>query len=161
MCIRDSEKAPRALDKDPLLDSDPDLASTTGPKHPVTMRTPKGFLRTIDSLGDADPAMSAHPNLPVYFVFNREALGKLQLSAKRLSFYLQTLQDLATRRDVSVFLGNPYEFAAENNLAVTFAPVPSFRKFSKLAELHPYPWLRQPHSGSVRSFTSWRQKLSK
>jgi deoxyribodipyrimidine photo-lyase len=155
------EVSPRQLDKDPLLDHDPDLGKTTGPTSTVTTEVPRSVLLTIDSLGDADPALVAHPDLPAHFVFNREALSKLQLSAKRLAFYLQTLQDLSTRREVHAHLGDPYQFAANNSVAMTFAPVPSFKKFIKVAELHPYPWLRRPHSESVRSFTSWRQKLSK
>ena len=112
---------------------------------------------SIDSLGDEDPALVANPGLPVIFVFNEAALGKLQLSSRRIGFYLETLQDLGTRREVQVFLGDPYQFAAQNAVAITFAPVPSFRKFEQLAEIHPYPWLRAPHAGSVRSFSSWRQ----
>lgn len=155
------EISPRQLNKDTLLDYDPDLAATTGPTSVIRTEAPRSVLLTIDSLGDADPALAAHPELPAHFVFNDAALGKLQLSAKRIGFYLQTLQDLATRREVHVHLGDPYQFAVENKVAVTFAPVPSFKKFINLAEIHPYPWLRQPHSGSIRSFTSWRQKLSK
>lgn len=155
------EISPRQLDKDPLLDHDPDLSKTTGPRSAITTETPKSVLLTIESLGDTDPALAAHPDLPAHFVFNREALSKLVLSAKRIAFYLQTLQDLATRREVHAHLGSPYEFAAENHVAITYAPVPSFKKFTKVSEIHPYPWLRQPHSGSVRSFTSWRQKLAK
>jgi len=110
-------------------------------------------------MGDNDPALAANPDLPVVFVFNEEALRKLQLSSRRIGFYLQTLQDLSQRREVQVFLGDPYQFASENPVAVTFAPVPSFKKFKDVAELHPYPWLRQPHAGSVRSFSSWRSKV--
>ena len=40
-----------------------------------------------------------------------------------------------------------------------YAPVPSFNKFANLAEVHPYPWLRKPHAGSVRSFSSWRSQF--
>lgn len=155
------EITPLQLDKDPLLDHDPDLAKTTGPTSAVTTDAPRSVLLTIDSLGDADPALAAHPDLPAHFVFNREALSTLALSAKRIAFYLQTLQDLAMRRDVHAHIGDPYQFAADNSVAVTFAPVPSFKKFMNIAEIHPYPWLRRPHSGSVRSFTSWRQKLPK
>jgi len=155
------EVTPLQLNKDPLLDHDPDLAKTTGPTSAVTTDVPRSVLLTIDSLGDADPALAAHPDLPAHFVFNREALSTLQLSAKRIAFYLQTLQDLAMRRDVHAHIGDPYQFAADNSVAVTFAPVPSFKKFMNIAEIHPYPWLRRPHSGSVRSFTSWRQKLPK
>ncbi len=44
-------------------------------------------------------------------------------------------------------------------VAITYALVPSFRKFSNLSEIHPYPWLRLPHAGSVKSFSAWRGKL--
>jgi deoxyribodipyrimidine photo-lyase len=97
----------------------------------------------------------------VVFVFNEQAHAKLQLSSKRIHFYLETLKDLATRRDLSVYLGSPFEFAQEVPVAVTFAPVPSFAKFKKIAQLHPYPWLVTPHAGSVRSFSAWREKLPK
>ena len=40
-----------------------------------------------------------------------------------------------------------------------YAPVPSFNKFVNLAEVHPYPWLRKPHAGLVRSFSSWRSQF--
>jgi deoxyribodipyrimidine photo-lyase len=153
-------EAPRELPDEPLLSVDPDPEATAGPKTPLTRETPEYVLLTIDSLGDDDPALQAHPDLPAVFVFNTPALSTLQLSAKRLGFYLETLADLATRRDLRVFLGDPYEFSQEHRVAVTFAPVPSFKKFAHLAEVHPYPWLRRPHAGSVRSFSSWRRKLS-
>jgi catechol 2,3-dioxygenase-like lactoylglutathione lyase family enzyme len=44
-----------------------------------------------------------------------------------------------------------------NFVAKTFAPVPSFARYTNVAELHPYPWLRQPDTGSVRSFSAWRR----
>jgi deoxyribodipyrimidine photo-lyase len=153
------EKAPRQLERDPMLDSDPNPRLTAGPLEPLRVRPAGKVLLTIDSLGDADPALVANPDLGVVFVFNGPALKKLQLSSRRLGFYLQTLQDLSTRKAVEVYLGDPYEFANDQDVAVTFAPVPSFKKFKKLAEVHPYPWLRLPHAGSVRSFSSWRQKL--
>jgi deoxyribodipyrimidine photo-lyase len=127
----------------------------------VQNRKPEFVLLTIDSLGDADPALASNPDLPAVFVFNSVALKKLQLSAKRIIFYLETLQDLSRRRELEVFLGDPFEFAANNSVAVTYAPVPSFQKFIDLAEIHPYPWLVQPGSGSVRSFSSWRSGLGK
>jgi hypothetical protein len=64
-------------------------------------------------------------------------------------------------RDLTVYLGDPYQFATDQAVAVTFAPVPSFKKFTNLAEVHPYPWLRMPHAGSVRSFSSWRKNFPK
>lgn len=153
------EITPRQLERDPLLDTDPDAIRTAGPTGAIQLRKPGVVLLTIDSLGDSDPAMVANPELPVVFVFNELALKKLQLSARRIGFYIETLRDLAERRNLTVYLGDPYKFSEESDVAVTFAPVPSFRKFRSLAEVHPYPWLRKPHAGSVRSFTSWRQKL--
>ena len=143
------------------LEIDPDLAATRGPIVPEFNRNAEYVLLTIDSLGDADPALNAHLELPVVFVFNEPALRKLQLSSRRIAFYLQTLQDLSVRRDVRVYLGDPYEFARNNPVAVTFAPVPSFQKFKNLAEVYPYPWFRMPHGGSVKSFSSWRKSLTK
>ena len=155
------EESPRQIERDPLLDHDPDPRKTAGPASPLKLREPKKVLLTIDSLGDADPALAARPDLPAVFVFNAPALEKLQLSARRIGFYLETLQDLATRRDLEVVIGDPYDYAEQEDVAVTFAPVPSFRKFKRLAEVHPYPWLRTPQSGSVRSFSSWRANLEK
>lgn len=151
-----NEVPPRPLSPEPLLNSDPNPVRTAGPRSPLHLRPPERVLLTIDSLGDDDPALAAHPDLPAVFVFNREALRKLQLSSRRLGFYLQTLQDLSSRRELEVMLGDPYDYAEQHEVAVTFAPVPSFRKFTRLAEVHPYPWLRSPHAGSVRSFSSWR-----
>jgi deoxyribodipyrimidine photo-lyase len=145
------------LDVDSLLGRDPDPEKTSGPKTPVQNDVPKFVLLTIDSMGDADPALLANPDLPAVFVFNDAALRKLQLSSRRIGFYLETLQDLAQRRELQVFLGEPHQFAVDNPVAVTYAPVPSFKKFQGLAEIHPYPWLQQPHGGSVKSFSSWRK----
>lgn len=145
------------LEVDSLLERDPDPEITTGPISVIKNVDPDFVLLTIDSLGDADPALEAHPELSAVFVFNESALAKLQLSSKRIGFYLETLQDLAQRRDLQVYLGDPYEFAKDNHVAVTFAPVPSFKKFTKLAEIHPYPWLQKPHSGSVKSYSAWRK----
>ncbi|NQW68682.1 MAG: deoxyribodipyrimidine photolyase [Acidimicrobiaceae bacterium] len=156
-----AEIALRELSRDAILDSDPDVGATTGPTSMVVNGEASHVLLTIDSLGDDDPALAANSHLPAVFVFNEQALKKLQLSARRIAFYLQTLGDLNTRRPVDVYLGDPYQFAQDNAVAVTYAPVPSFKKFSKLAEVHPYPWLRPPHAGTVKSFSSWRAKLTK
>jgi len=143
------------------LENDHELAATRGPIVPELNKSAEYVLLTIDSLGDADPALVAHPELPVVFVFNEPALRKLQLSSQRIAFYLQTLHDLSTRRDLRVYLGDPYQFATDHAVAATFAPVPSFKKFKNLAEVHPYPWLRLPHAGSVKSFSSWRKNFPK
>jgi deoxyribodipyrimidine photo-lyase len=153
------EISPHQLERDPILEHDPDLAQTTGPLTAVANDKPELVMLTIDSLGDADPALIANPDLPVVFVFNEMALQKLQLSSQRIGFYLQTLEDLSSRKDLKVYLGDPYLFAQHNSVAVTFAPVPSFKKFKNLAEIHPYPWFKRPHSGSVKSYTSWRKSF--
>jgi len=145
------------LDVDSLLERDPDPENTSGPKTVIKADSPKYVLLTVDSMGDNDPALLANPELPVVFVFNDVALRKLQLSSRRIGFYLETLQDLSQRRNLQVYLGSPYEFAKDNPVAVTFAPVPSFKKFTNLAEVHPFPWLQQPQSGSVKSFSAWRK----
>lgn len=155
------ETTPHPVAAEPLLDRDPNPQETAGPRSVNSHEKPEFVLLTIDSLGDADPALAAHPDLPVVFVFNEPALTKLQLSSRRIGFYLETLKDLATRRDLQVYLGDPYLFVQEHKVAVTFAPVPSFSKFRDLAEVHPYPWLRKPHNGSVRSFSSWRKELAR
>lgn len=154
-----SEQQLPTLDQEPLLAFDPSPEFTRGPIAPIQNEKPEMVLLTIESLGDSDPAMVANPALPVAFVFNQESLAKLQLSSKRIYFYLETLQDLASRRDVKVFIGDPVEFAKTHKVSLTHAPVPSFAKFTNLSEVHPYPWLKAPHSGSVRSFSAWRGKL--
>ncbi|MEY4434245.1 MAG: hypothetical protein RIR16_285 [Actinomycetota bacterium] len=153
------ETQPPANFDNPLLASDPNPAASSGPATPVRNETPTHVLLTVDSLGDADPALVANPELPAVFVFNESALRKLQLSSKRIYFYLETLQDLSQRRDLEVYLGDPVAFAANHAVATTFAPVPSFKKFTAIAELHPFPWLKKPHSGSVKSFSAWRNRL--
>lgn len=145
------------LDVDSLLEHDLDPENTSGPTAVIKIDSPNYVLLTIDSMGDNDPALVANPDLPVVFAFNEEALRKLQLSSRRIGFYLETLQDLAQRRNLQVYLGDPCQFASDNQVAVTFAPVPSFKKFSSLAEIHPYPWLQKPHSSSVKSFSAWRK----
>lgn len=150
------ETQPARVTEEPLLAHDPSPLLTSGPLEVVQNAKPKVVLLTIDSMGDLDPALAANPTLPVAFVFNALALAKLQLSSKRIFFYLETLQDLSLRRQTHVYLGDPIEFVRNNSVAVTHAPVPSFKKFQNLAEIHPYPWLRQPSTGSVRSFSAWR-----
>jgi deoxyribodipyrimidine photo-lyase len=142
-----------------LLSHDAQLERTTGPTQVLKLAEPEEVLITLDSMGDADAALQAHASLPVVFVFNRDALAKLQLSSKRIHFYLETLKDLATRRKLSVYLGSPYEYAKKNAVAVTYAPVPSFAKFEQVAELHPYLWLKKPHAGNIQSFSAWRNKI--
>jgi deoxyribodipyrimidine photo-lyase len=148
------------LDKHPLTETDPNPDLTAGPQSVIQREKPEAVYLTIESLGDADNALTAHPDLPVVFVFNKPALEKLQLSSKRIVFYLQTLKDLASRRELTVYLDDPKKIINESRFAVTWAPVPSFQKLqADFAELHPWPWLRKPHAGSIRSFSAWRSKF--
>jgi deoxyribodipyrimidine photo-lyase len=142
------------------LRRDDNLAATRGPSAVMTHTAAKNVVLTIESLGDDDPALVANPTLPVHFIFDEPALAKLQLSSKRMVFYIETLRDLAERRNVVVHLGDPLQIAPGLTAAITWAPVPSFEKYATAAaELHPWPWLVEPHAGSVKSYSAWRQKI--
>jgi deoxyribodipyrimidine photo-lyase len=117
---------------------------------------------TAESLGDADPALAANADLPVVFVFDRPLLERLRLTGKRLVFLAETLGDLSTRRELQVYVGDPVDVNAGRKVAVTFAPVPGWRRRESLigaAEVHPWPWRRRPHAGSAASFSAWRRGL--
>ena len=127
----------------------------SGPSRPLVTGTPEVVWLTAESLGSEDPALLAHPDLPRVFVFDEPLLRGLRLSGKRLVFLAEALAEL----DVEVRLGDPVVELAGRPLAVTYAPVPGFRERSArldVAALHPWPWLRQPGSGSLRSFSAWR-----
>ena len=122
---------------------------------------PEAVWLTAESLGDADPALSAHPELPVVFVFDEPLLARLQLSSKRLVFLVESLADLATRRALEVYRGQPHEVLACRPVAVTFAPVPGFRRIARRvapAVVHPYPWLVTPSDGPIGSFSAWQRR---
>jgi deoxyribodipyrimidine photo-lyase len=131
----------------------------SGPRHPERRSNPEAVWITAESLGDDDPALCAHPNLPVVFVFDEPLLRGLQLSGKRLVFLAERLAEIADERSVTIELGNPIEILTSTRVATTFAPVPGWRRRANLiepAEVHPWPWLRRPSSGSVASFSAWR-----
>ena len=145
------------------LEHDPDLASTAGPKTPERNGSPEIVWLTAESLGDEDPALAANPGLPALFVFDEALLTRLRLDGKRLVFLAETLADLATRRSVEIWRGAPEAVLAERPIACTFTPVPGWRRIAArlpLAEVHPWPWLRRPHDGSLRSFSAWRRQLA-
>ena len=84
------------------------------------------------------------------------------MSSKRLVFMTETLAELGVKHDLRVSLGDPLEILADRQLAVTFAPVPGFRRRAERlqpAELHPWPWLRRPTAGPIESFSAWRRSL--
>ncbi len=147
---------------DPRLASDPDLDATAGPIEPVGTSRPAAVWLTAESLGDADPALVAHPGLPAVFVFDGPLLKRVQLSSKRLVFIAECLADLADRRPVEVHLGRPGDVLSGRPVATTFAPVPGWRRLAGVidpAEVRPWPWLRRPHAGPIQSFSAWRKRL--
>ena len=150
------------VEDSPVLAGRADGASGPGPREVVADGEPTAVWLTAESLGDADPALEAHPDLPVVFVFDEPLLRDLQLSGKRLVFLAECLADLAERRDVEVRLGRVSEELAGEALAVTFAPVPGFvRRVDQLriAALHPWPWLAPPTDQRLTSFSAWRKGL--
>ena len=73
---------------------------------------------TAESLGTTDPALAAHPDLPVVFVFDEPLLARLQLASKRLVFLAETLAELAGEREVELHLGSPTEVLAAQEVVV-------------------------------------------
>lgn len=148
---------------EPLLRSDPDVEVTAGPASPVVHGAPDTVWLTAESLGDADPALAAHPGLPVVFVFDAPLLARLRLTSKRLVFLAECLADLAERCDLEVHVGDPVAVLDGRAVAVTHAPVPGFRARAArlpVAVVHPWPWLARPHAGRIQSFTAWREQIS-
>ncbi len=161
---------------------DDDVAGSTGPRMTIVgedhgegrgndldgtkhegIGGPEAVWLTAESMGDADPALQAHPDLPAVFVFDEPLLAKLRLSSKRLTFLTETIADLASRRRVEVHVGDPVEILAGVPLATTFAPVPGWRARSArltLASVHPWRWLREPHGGDATTFEAWRGGLA-
>ena len=156
-------RAPRHFDHHPLLDHDPDLARTAGPTTAQIKGQPEAVWLTAESLGESDPALRAHPDLPAVFVFDEPLLARLRLSSKRLVFLVETLAELATRHQVELLLGDPVDLLAGRPLAGTFTPVPGWRRRSaqlELVAIHPWPWLRSPHHSSIGSFAAWQGSLT-
>jgi deoxyribodipyrimidine photo-lyase len=151
-----------AVQRDPRLRADPDPEATAGPSSPLTHRAPQVVWLTAESLGTDDPASRAHPDLPAVFVFDERLLARLRLSGKRLVFLAETLAELAAHRRLEIHRGDPVAVLAGRNAAVTFAPVPGFRRRAAQmapAQVHPYPWLVRPHDGPLTSYTAWRRAM--
>jgi deoxyribodipyrimidine photo-lyase len=125
-----------------------------GPVEPQVTGEPGAVWLTAESLGDVDPALAAHPDLPAVFVFDEPLLARLRLSGKRLVFLAEALAG----RDVEVRLGDPVEELRGRPLAATWTYVPGWKRRAAaldLVALHPWPWLRRPGSGSLRSYSAW------
>lgn len=149
-------------DRSPLVDRDPDVQATAGPRQPE-FRAGGAHVDavwiTAESLGERDPALAAQPGAPALFVFDEPLLAGLRVSGKRLVFLAERLAELAADRPVQVHLGAPAQLLADAVVAATFTPVPGWRRIARElqpAVVHPWPWLRRPGAGSVRSFSAWR-----
>jgi deoxyribodipyrimidine photo-lyase len=152
------------LDPPERLGRDPDPERTAGPEQPRVTGSPEAVWLTAESLGDDDPALAAHPDVPAVFVFDEPLLARLRLSGLRLVFLAECLADLAQRRPVEVHRGDPTAVLAGRSLAATHTPVPGFAVRSAqldVVALHPWPWLRRPAGGSVASFTAWARSHEK
>lgn len=138
-------------------------APHAGPQTVVDRGQPEAVWLTAESLGDADPALAANPERPAIFVFDRALLARWQLSRKRLVFLVEGLAELAERRALEVYVGDPVEVLAGRRLAATHAPVPGWRLRAQQLEIvraYPWPWLVRPHEGPVGSFSAWRKGIT-
>ena len=156
------EESLEPVDNDPGLRSDPDVFRTAGVSVAEATGVAEAVWITAESMGDHDPAMKANPDLPVIFVFDEPLLGRLQLSTKRLVFLVETLADLATRRELELWLGSPVNVLSSRALAATFTPVPGWRRRRgslDIVQLYPWPWLVAPSAGSIASFSSWSKSV--
>lgn len=138
-----------------LRDMPPGVA---GPASVEARGEPRAVWLTAESLGDDDPALAAHPELPAVFVFDEKLLARLQLSGKRLVFLAECLAELGAGREVRVALGDPVAELAGTAVAATYAPVPGWAARARRIEpvvVHPWPWLVRPRGGSVASYSAW------
>jgi deoxyribodipyrimidine photo-lyase len=146
----DAESGPKTTPPEGLAGGPTDA----GPRSPEVTGTPEAVWLTAESLGDTDPALAAHPGLPAVFVFDEPLLARLRLSGKRLVFLAETLAELGAE----VRLGDPVEELRGRPLAATWTYVPGWKRRAPqldVVALHPWPWLRRPGSGSLRSYSAW------
>ena len=119
---------------------------------------PEAVWITAESLGRDDPALTAHADLPVVFVFDEALLRRLRLSFARLTFLTEALADLSRERQVQTYRGDVADILADVGGWPRRTPVPGWRRISTrvtIAATYPWPWLRRPHGGSITSFTAW------
>jgi len=154
----DTQERQARVAADPALRRDSDLAATAGPRIAEIAGEAQAVWLTAESLGDDDPALQAHPDLPVLFVFDAPLLTGLRLAGSRLLFLTEALADLGSRREVRLAVGSVQAALGDRSLAATFAPVPGWRQradYLQVVAQYPWPWLRQPQAGPVTSFTAW------
>ena len=147
----------------PRVTPPPGLAggvTDAGPKRAEVTGEPEAVWLTAESLGSADPALAAHPDLPAVFVFDEPLLARLRLSGKRLVFLAETLAQLGAE----VRLGDPATELSGRRLAATWTYVPGWKRRAAqldLVAVHPWPWVRRPGGGSLRSYSAWVRSASR
>ncbi|MBU6279899.1 MAG: hypothetical protein KGN78_11705 [Actinomycetales bacterium] len=154
----DTQERQARVAADPALRRDSDLAATAGPRVAEITGEAQAVWLTAESLGDDDPALQAHPDLPVLFVFDAPLLTRLRLAGSRLLFLTEALADLGSRREVRVAVGSVQAALGDRPLAAAFTPVPGWRRHAhhlQVVARYPWPWLRHPQAGPVTSFTAW------
>jgi len=101
------ERSAMEVAPDERLRRDPDPDRTAGATRVQRSEDANAVWLTAECLGDDDPALAAHPELPVVFVFDEPLLARLRLASKRLVFLTERLAELASRRPVELHLGEP------------------------------------------------------
>jgi len=140
-----------------------DIISKFGPQHIVdTGKKPEIVWITGESLGDDDPAMKSYPDLPVLFIFDSILLKHLQISTKRINFLLDTLKELAVKKNLVVHVGDPQKILQNYNYASTHACVPKYKDIiSKNMPVVEFPTRRlvEPIDFYPKSYTSWKKNI--
>jgi deoxyribodipyrimidine photo-lyase len=154
----------RRVHENERIRHDPDVAATAGPAAPWTDGAPQQVWLTAESLGDDDPALAAHPGLPVVFVFDEPLLARLRLSGKRLVFLAERLAELGAERTLLVRLGDPVALLGDSPVVTTFTPVPGWRRIAgqvPIVSVHPWPWLHRPVAGPIGSYSAWAKQTGR
>lgn len=92
---------------------------------------------------------------------HQKAPGRTSPSFALSGSPLEHTTDLATRRTLEVWRGDPSAVLSGRRLAVTEAPVPGFARIAghvSPVEVHPFPWLVVPTDRPVQSFSAWRRR---
>jgi len=145
------------------IDVSTDIYKNFGPQEIETNNNKPDFVWiTAESLGDDDPAMKYFPNLPVIFIFDQKLLNNLRLSTKRINFLLDCLKEISLKRDLTVLIDDPLDYLKNKSFASTFAPVPKYRKITKIHKPtyeFPAQRLAQPIEFYPTSFSNWKKRI--
>ncbi len=146
------------------IEIDLDLEKNFGPtsvKNNIESN-PEYVWLTAESLGDNDPALNYYSDLPVVFIFDRPLLNYLQLSTKRIIFILDCLKELASKRNIQVYLDDPIENLKNKKFATTFAAVPKYKKITQInipTTEFPSTRLVKPIKFYPSSFSAWKKRI--